>query len=338
MGRFLYKISEICYTEKENLWRKAGILLENLIISANAVLPLMLCMAVGYLARRMNIGDDAFYIKCNSFCFKVFMSMMMFNNIYHADLRTAFQPKLILFTVISILVVTFGTFFIVRLMVQDGSRRAVLTQGIFRSNYVIFGLPVAINVYGEGNVATAALLSAVAVPIFNVLAVFALEYYSDRKTGPLSVLKGVATNPLILGAVAALIFQAFSIPLPYAVDQAVGDLGNVATPLALVILGATFRFGEVRKNVKYLAIGLAGKIFVVPMIMIPIAVLLGFRDIALLSLTILFASPTAVSSFTMAEAAGHDGELAAQQVVFSSILSLFTVFLWIYGLKSLSLI
>ena len=276
--------------------------LENLIISANAVLPLMICMAVGYIARLMKWGDDAFYIKCNSFCFKVFMSMMMFNNIYHADLRTAFQPKLILFTVVSVLAVAFGSFFAVRLLVQDGSRRAVLTQGIFRSNYVIFGLPVAINIYGEGNVATAALLSAVAVPMFNVLAVFALEYYSAKRTGILA------------------------------------DLGNVATPLSLVLLGATFRFGEVRKNLRYLAIGLLGRIVVVPAVMIPIAVLLGFRGISLLSLTILFASPTAVSSFTMAQAAGHDGELAAQQVVFSSILSLFSVFLWIFALKSLALI
>ncbi len=317
---------------------KAGMRLENLIISANAVLPLMICMAVGYIARLMKWGDDAFYIKCNSFCFKVFMSMMMFNNIYHADLRTAFQPKLILFTVVSVLAVAFGSFFAVRLLVKDGSRRAVLTQGIFRSNYVIFGLPVAINIYGEGNVATAALLSAVAVPMFNVLAVFALEYYSAKRTGILSVLKGVATNPLILGAAAAVVFKLLSIPLPYALDEAVADLGNVATPLSLVLLGATFRFGEVRKNLRYLAIGLLGRIVVVPAVMIPIAVLLGFRGISLLSLTILFASPTAVSSFTMAQAAGHDGELAAQQVVFSSILSLFSVFLWIFALKSLALI
>ena len=312
--------------------------MENLLISVNAVLPLMLCMAAGYLARRMKFGDDAFYIKCNSFCFKVFMPLMMFNNIYHADLKTAFQPDLILFTVLSVLAVAAAAFIIVRLLVKDGSRRAVLTQGIFRSNYVIFGLPVAINVYGEGHAATAALLSAVAVPLFNVLAVFTLEYYSGKRTGPLSVVKGVLTNPLILGALAALRFQALSIPLPQAVASAVADRGTAATPLALAILGATFRFGEVRKNLRWLAIGVLGKLLVVPLVMIPIAILLGFREVALLSLTILFASPTAVSSFTMAEAAGHDGELAAQQVVFSSVFSLLTVFLWIYALKSFGLI
>lgn len=317
---------------------KGWIILENLIISANAVLPLMICIAVGYIARRMKFGDDAFFSKCNSFCFKVFMLMMMFINIYDADITTAFQPDLIVFAVISILSVTLVTFFVIRLIAKDGSRRAVLTQAIFRSNYVIFGLPVAANLYGDGNVATAALLSAVAVPIFNVLAVFTLEYYSDRKTGVKSLLKGIATNPLILGAVAALLMMALPIELPSALHKAISDLGKVATPLALVILGATFRFGAIRKNLKYLTIGVIGKTVIVPLVIIPLAVLLGFRDIALLSLTILFAAPTAVSSFTMAEAAGHDGELAGQLVVFSSIVSLFTVFLWIFALKSFALI
>jgi predicted permease len=312
--------------------------LENLIISANAVLPLMICIAVGYIAKIMKFGDDAFFSKCNSFCFKIFMSMMMFINIYDADISTVFQPDLIIFAIVSILTVTIVTFFVIRMMVKDGSRRAVLTQAIFRSNYVIFGIPVATNLYGEGNVATAALLSAVAVPLFNVLAVFTLEYYSDRKTGLKSLFKGIATNPLILGAVAAFIMMAMPFDLPTALHKSISDLGKVATPLALVILGATFRFSAIGKNLKYLLIGIVGKTIIVPLVVIPIAVMLGFRDVALLSITILFAAPTAVSSFTMAEAAGHDGELAGQQVVFSSIVSLFTVFLWIFALKSMMLI
>ncbi|HIT07928.1 MAG TPA: AEC family transporter [Candidatus Merdivicinus faecavium] len=312
--------------------------MENLIVSANAVLPLMICIGVGYLAKLMKLGDDKFFIKCNSFCFKVFMSMMMFVNIYDADITTAFQPALILFAVAAILLIAAGAFFAVRALVKDGSRRAVLTQAIFRSNYVIFGIPVAANLYGEGNIATAALLSAVAVPLFNVLAVFTLEFYSDRRTGVKSLLKGIVTNPLILGAAAALVMKAMPFGLPAAVHEAVSDLGQVATPLSLVILGATFRFGAVRKNLRWLSIGIIGKTVVVPLLTIPAAILCGFRGIALLSLTILFASPTAVTSFTMAEAAGHDGELAGQQVVFSSIISLFTVFLWIFALKSFALI
>lgn len=313
--------------------------MENLIISANAVLPLMLCIGAGYLTRRLNWADDAFFTKCNNYCFKAFMSLMLFTNVYDADLKTAFQPKLVLFTVVGVLTVAGAAFFGVRLLVKDPSRRAVLTQGIFRSNYVIFGIPVAANLYGEGNIATAALLSAVAVPMFNVLAVLTLEYYSTaHKSSWKAILKGVITNPLILGAAAGLLMKLMPFGLPYALSKAIGDLAKIATPLALVVLGATFHFQAVGKNLRYLAIGVLGKTLVVPLAMIPLAVLCGFRGIELLSLTILFASPTAVSSFTMAEAAGHDGELAGQQVVFSSLLSLVTVFLWIFILKSFALL
>ena len=313
--------------------------MENFMISVNAVLPLMLCIGAGYLTRRLNWADDAFLVKCNSFCFKAFLSLMLFTNVYDADLKTAFQPKLVLFTVFSVLAVAAAAFLAVRLLVKDSSSRAVLTQGIFRSNYVIFGIPVAANLYGEGNIATAALLSAVAVPLFNILAVLLLEFYSSgKKTGWKSILKGVVTNPLILGAAAGLFMKLLPFRLPGAVYSAIQDLAGIATPLALVVLGATFRVRAIGPNLKKLLIGVLGKTVIVPIIMIPVAVLCGFRGIGLLSLTILFASPTAVSSFTMAEAAGFDGELAGQQVVFSSICSLLTVFLAIFALKSFALL
>jgi len=312
--------------------------MENLIISVNAVLPLMLCMAAGYLFRRLGLGDESFYNKCNSLCFKTFLPLMLFINVYDSDLSTAAQPGLFIFAACAILAVFLLCFLIIPRLVKEDSRRAVLIQGIFRSNYVIFGVPIAVNLYGSENAAAAALLAAVAVPIFNVLAVVALEYYSPKKTGAKSVLLGILKNPLIWGAVIGLLFQAFRLTLPQPVYKAVSDLGKMATPLALVALGATFKFKAVRKNLRYLTIGVLGRIVAVPLLTLPLAAALGFRDVALLSLTVLFASPTAVSSYTMAAAAGHDAELAGQQVVFTSICSLFSVFLWILVLKNLGMI
>ena len=319
-------------------FRLCGGKMENILLCLNAVLPIFLIFALGFAARHLNLMDIGDVLKMNKIAFKVFLPFMMFANIYNAELEAAIRPDLILFALGSVLVIYLLSIAASLLYTKDKSKQGVIIQGIFRSNYVIFGIPVAANLYGEGNIATAALLSAVAVPLFNVLAVFTLEFYSDRRTGVKSLLKGIVTNPLILGAAAALVMKAMPFGLPAAVHEAVSDLGQVATPLSLVILGATFRFGAVRKNLRWLSIGIIGKTVVVPLLTIPAAILCGFRGIALLSLTILFASPTAVTSFTMAEAAGHDGELAGQQVVFSSIISLFTVFLWIFALKSFALI
>lgn len=312
--------------------------MDNLIISVNAVLPLMLCMAAGYLFQRLGLGDEGFYNKCNTLCFKTFLPLMLFMNVYDSDLSTAAQPGLFAFAFCAILAVFALCFLIIPRMVKEDSRRAVLIQGIFRSNYVIFGVPIAVNLYGAENAATAALLAAVAVPLYNVLAVIALEYYSPHKTGMKSVLLGIAKNPLIWGAVIGLLFQAFHLTLPTPVYKAVSDMGKMATPLALVALGATFHFKAVGKNTRFLLIGVLGRIAAVPLLTLPLAAALGFRDVGLLSLTVLFAAPTAVSSYTMAAAAGHDAELAGQQVVFTSICALFSVFLWILVLKNLGMI
>lgn len=312
--------------------------MDNLIISANAVLPLMICMGAGYFFRRIGLGDESFYAKCNNLCFKTFLPMMLFLNIYDSDLSTAAQPGLFVFTALAILGIFLLCFLIIPRMVKEDARRAVLIQGIFRSNYVIFGVPIAVNLYGETNAAVAALLAALAVPLFNVLAVVALEYYSPKKTGIRSVLIGILKNPLIWGAVIGLLAKAVGLSLPSPIYKAVSDMGKMATPLALVALGATFQFRAVRKNLRYLAIGVIGRIVAVPLLTVPLAIALGFRDAGLLSLTILFASPTAVASYTMAAAAGHDAELAGQQVVFTSICSLFSVFLWIFFLKSMGMI
>ena len=312
--------------------------MDNLIISMNAVLPLMLCMAAGYLFQRLGIGDPAFYSKCNSLCFKTFLPIMLFVNIYDSDLSAAADPWLFIFALAGILVVFLLCMFIIPKLVREDTRRAVLIQGIFRSNYVLFGVPIAVNLYGSENSAPAALLAACAVPMFNILAVIALEYYSTEKKSKKGVLIGIAKNPLIWGAIIGLLFKALGLTLPAGVYKAVSDLGKMASPLALVALGATFKFTAVRKNLKYLTIGVVGRIVMVPLIMLPLAVLLGFRGVQLASLLILFASPTAVSSYTMAAAAGHDAELAGQQVVFTSICSLFSVFLWIWGFKMLGFI
>ncbi len=70
----------------------------------------------------------------------------------------------------------------------------------------------------------------------------------------------------------------------------------------------------------------------------PISIWLGFRDVELLGLMLIFASPTAISSFTMAQKMDADSDLAAQIVVFTSAFCILTVFLWIFLLKQFSLI
>lgn len=323
---------------------------ENLAISVNAVLPLIICMAAGYLFRRTKLVDEGFCRKCNTFCFKTFLPLMIFMNVYNSDLESAVQPGAFLFAAAAVLVIFAAAFLIIPRIVKKGSvdsagspvsaasRQAVLIQCIFRSNFVIFGYQVVANVYGAGQAAVASVMAAIVVPLYNVLAVITLEYFTNSKNGLRPVILGIIKNPLIIGAVAALLFKLSGLTLPTPLYTGLSDMAGMATPLALVVLGGTFHFDALRRNAGALAIGTLGKIVVSPLVMVPIAAAFGFRDANLLSLVIVFASPAAVNSYTMAAAYGHDPELAGQLVVVTSVLSMVSVFGWIFLLRTLGLI
>lgn len=317
---------------------------ENLAISVNAVLPLIICMAAGYLFRRTKLVDEGFCRKCNTFCFKTFLPLMIFMNVYNSDLESAVQPGAFLFAAAAVLVIFAASFLLIPRIVRKGSvdsaasRQAVLIQCIFRSNFVIFGYQVVANVYGAGEAAVASVMAAIVVPLYNVLAVITLEYFTNSKNGLRPVILGIIKNPLIIGAVAALLFKLSGLTLPAPLYTGLSDMAGMATPLALVVLGGTFHFDALRRNAGALAIGTLGKIVVSPLVMVPIAAALGFRDANLLSLVIVFASPAAVNSYTMAAAYGHDPELAGQLVVVTSVLSMVSVFGWIFLLRTLGLI
>lgn len=182
------------------------------------------------------------------------------------------------------------------------------------------------------------MLIAVVVPIFNFLAVIILEIFRGGRIDVKKIVKGIITNPLILSSMAGLILLFLNIKLPYFIEKSINDISKIATPLALIILGGSFEFNKVSGNIKQIFIGVMGKLIIVPIIFIPIAIKLGFRYIELATLMIMLTAPTAVSSFTMAEQMDGDGELAGQLVVFSSAASVFTIFIWIFIIKQLGYI
>jgi len=213
-----------------------------------------------------------------------------------------------------------------------------LIQGIFRSNFIIFGLPVACSLFSEDKVGVVAILIATVVPFFNMLAVISLEIFRCGKLDIKNTLKGIITNPLIITSAIGLLFLIFGIKLPTAIEKSISDISRIATPLSLILLGGSFSFTDVKAHLKQTIIGVTGRLIVVPSILMPISIWLGFRDIELIALMLIFASPTAISSFTMAQKMDGDSELAAQIVVFTSAFCILTVFLWIFTLKQFSLI
>lgn len=311
--------------------------MENLLLSFNVISPIFFMMALGYAIKRLGILDDHTLNGMNNICFKIFFPIMLFNSIYKTDLAEALDFKLIGFGVLVVVVIFLLLCLAVPCIEKDSKKRGVLIQGIFRSNFVIFGLPIATALCGAENLGATSLLIAVIVPLYNALSIVALEIHRNSKIRVLSVVKGILTNPLVLGGIAGVLALLIHLSLPTSLGTAVNDIAKITTPLALILLGASFRFSDIKENRKQITIGVMAKLVIMPLIFIPICILVGFRGVQLIPLMVMLGAPPAVSTFTMAGQMDADQTLAGQLVVFGSIGSILTMFLWIFTLKTMGL-
>lgn len=312
--------------------------MENFILSFNVVTPLFIIMSLGYYLKYIKLLDKQTLNVMNRVCFKIFLPILLFFNIYQSDVKSSFNINLITFSVSSIVVLFIVLCFLIPKIEKDNKKRGVMIQGIFRSNFVIFGMPIATSIYGEGNIGTTALLIAVIVPLFNLLSVISLELFKDGEINLKKILKGIITNPLIIASAIGILFVTLNITLPKFIEKSVSDIAKIATPLSLILLGGSFSFSHIKEYLNHTIIIVFNKLIFVPLIFIPIAIKLGFRGIELLTILLIFAAPVAVSTFQMSKQMDGDSILAEQSIVFTCLFCIPTVFLWILTLKQLSLI
>ena len=312
--------------------------MENFLLSGNAVVPMFLLMAAGYAAREAGILERTDVFRFNRVAFRIFLPCLLFINIYESDLHTAANPRLILFAVTGVLLVFISSFVGVKHLEPFENRKGVVAQGIFRSNFVIMGLPVAEALAGGEDLGSVTLLIAVVVPLFNFLAVFVLEYFRGGKVKPAEVLLEIMRTPLVIGSLVGILFQLLSIRLPGMMETAISNLGRIATPLQLFLLGAFFRFDGMKSRLRPVMIVTAVKLFVTPGLILSAAAAAGFRGVEFVALIGVFATPTAVNSFTMVQQMRcGDEELAGNIVVSTSAVSMLSLFLWILLFRNLGL-
>ena len=291
------------------------------------------------MANYTDLADKDLLKKANTLVFKVFLPCMLFKNIYRSNIREQMQGGLCIFAAGSLLLLFALLCLIVPRVVKKENQQGVVIQGIFRSNYVIFGVAVVENMYGSANTATAAILSAVLVPMYNFLAVIALSFFGGKRERDFKkVIIGILKNPLILASVLGIIVSLSGIKLPKAADTTLNDLAKLATPIAFLILGGDFDFSKIKGNLKTAGCVILVKMVLLPLIFIPIVVAMGYRNSDLLAALLAYQTPVAVSSYIMAQQAGADEQLAGQLVVFSSIVSIFTLFVTIFILRQMGLL
>ena len=329
--------------------------------SFNAVVPILLLAVAGYIIKLAKLFDDAFFKKCNTMVFKVFLPILLFKNVYDIKSIGEINVSALFYCVIVILILCLIGNLSSKFFSHNRAQRGVVNQCAFRSNYAIIGIPLAESLGSAQALAFAGVLSAVSIPLFNVLAVMILSHYSDKNSTAdvKSTIKSAAKNPLIRGVglgIIVLLIRSF-IPLDEAgqlvfsvkndlpfIYEAVANLSRVASPLALVVLGARFDFASVKSLIKPISWSVFLRLVVAPALGVGGAVLfsslniMNFTSTEYPALISLFASPIAVSSAVMVSEIGGDEQLAGQLVVWTSLLSVFSIFITVFIMRSVALI
>ena len=310
----------------------------NFIACLDAVLPIFGLILLGYAAKCIGLLDRDDVRKMNKVFFRFFLPVMLFYSLYTSDLSTAVQPALVAYALGCTLLIFFAALGIVRHVEPERSRRGVIVQALFRSNLVFIGLPVVESLMGAENLGPVVLLIATVVPLFNVLAVIVLEYYGGERTRPGRLFLDILKNPLILGSIAGFLALVTGLKLPLPLETLARQMNQACSPVMLFLLGAFLQPAGLKHDRRAVLWISAGRLLIVPALTLLPAVLLGWRGVALASLLPVFASSTAVNSFTMAQQMGGDAELAGNIVVATSALCSLTLFFWCFLFKSLNLI
>lgn len=333
-----------------------------LMTAVNSILPILLLILIGYALRRIGFLNENFVATGNKFVFNICLPIMLFVNVYDIESLSTIKVDVVIYTIFAVCLLFLLSFTAAR-TTNIPQRKGVVMQCVYRSNYAIIGLPLANALGGAEAMAVAAIVSAFLIPIYNTFAVVSLTIFikdsKDKKIDLKSILKGIVTNPLIIGVVLGLLCLGlrqlqmnifgkliFSLQRDTAFLYTVLDnIKSITSPLALILLGGQFQFSAVNGMFKEILVGTVWRTILAPVIGIGLAVILS-KYTPILScgvseypaLISVFGSPVAVSSAIMASGMKNDGQLATQLVVWTSILSILTLFITICLMMSTGLL
>ena len=314
--------------------------MENLIFSLNATIPIFLMMVLGVFFRKTGLLKENMINGLNQFVFEATLPVLLFGDLAKQDFAEAWNGKFVAFC----FVVTLVSISLVALMsmaLKDKSQRGEFIQGAYRSSAAILGIAFITNIYGNSGMAPLMIIGS--VPLYNIMAVVVLSFTKPGQNGMSpelikKTLKGIATNPIILGILAGALWSVLRLPMPTILTKTVSSLGGLTTPLGLMAMGAAFNWSEAKSGMGPAFAASFMKLIGLCTLFLPVAVLLGFREAELIAILVMLGSSTTVSSYVMARNMGHSGVLSSSIVAITTLGSAFSLTFWLYVLKTLALI
>lgn len=298
-------------------------------------------MLVGWILRQKGMINTNFVNVADRFNFTVTLPILLFRDISAMDIMKDFNLKFFLYCMIAT-ILCFGIIWLfAELFIKDKSMIGSFVQGSFRGSMAVLGIAFVQNIYG--NAGLAPLMIVAAVPLYNIFSVIVLTIRGSNHEGKekeriKSALIGIVTNPIILGIFAGLPFSLLDIQIPGILLKSLNNFANMATPLALIAIGAGFELHKALGKINISTAATVIKLIIQPAVFLPVAIMMGFRNQEMIALLIMLGAPATPTCYIMAKNMGNDSVLASGIVVLSMLVSPITITLWIFALKSMAFI
>ena len=309
-------------------------MLQNFIICVNAVIPSAIYLIIGIILKVTGVVTDEDVKKFTHVVFVTLYPFIMFDNLYGKNIADNMDMRLGLYAIGFTALQFAASWLFVCKIEKSNYERGAMIQALYRSNYVLMGFPIAVNLFGKGNITAVAIIMMFVVPFYNVSAVIVFETFRGGKVDIGQMIRRILTNPIIDGGIAAFIVMMLGITLPSPVVNTITTLSDATAPIAMILLGAALNINGFSSDRRRIAICTIGKLLVFPAIGIAGAVYLGIRNVQLIAVTLMTAAPVALASYAMASSMGGNGKLAGELVVVTTITSCFTIPIFLFILKT----
>ena len=311
--------------------------MENLMFSLNATIPIFLIMVIGYILKNLKVMDETFVKNLNSFNYKITLPVLLFKDISESDFSSVWDTKYVLYCFLVTLFCIAVIWIFSGILFKNKNLLGEFVQASYRGSAAVLGVAFIQNIYGTSGMAPLMIIGT--VPLYNIAAVLILSFTGPNATGLTKVsakksIKGIITNPIILGIILGLIASMLPVSAPTIVSKTINNIAVLATPLALLGLGAGFEGKKALSEIKPTIICSLTKLMIQPALFLPLAIWLGFRTEKLVALLIMLGAPTTVSCYIMAKNMHHEGTLTSSVVVTTTFLSSITITFWLFLLKS----
>lgn len=315
--------------------------MEQLFFSLNATVPVFLVMVIGYVLKQCRVVDEPFVKTLNKFNYKITLPVLLFTDIAESDFYGVWDAEYVLYCFLVTLVSIVVIWVIAGLIYKNKEQLGEFIQAAYRSSAAVLGVAFIQNIYGSSGMAPLMIIGT--VPLYNVAAVLVLSFtgpaaHRPDKSSLKKSCKDILTNPILIGIALGMLSSVMRVDYPPIIDKTLGNLSVLATPLALLGLGAGFEGHKALKQLVPTAVASCLKLLVWPALFLPLAVSMGFTQEKLVAILIMLGSPTTASCYIMAKNMHHEGTLTSSVVVSTTFLSSITLTLWLFILRSMNLI